>query len=131
VKIRIVGLLVFNLAMFFAIAKIHSDNLSAIVVPVMALFVANMLLVFVFRLRPSPVDDSLGGALAVLRLTYWTGYIPVVGGASGIVIGAINRSWKMCFVGLLAIVVGFALLTCLDYARRLLEGSRRNVGQGL
>jgi hypothetical protein len=96
----------------------------ATIVPVMALFVANMLLVFVFRLRPSPVDDSLGGVLAVFRLTCWVGYIPVVGGASGIVIGAINRSWKMCFVGFLGIVLGFVLLTCWDYMWRLLGGSR-------
>lgn len=123
-KIKIVGLLVFNMAMFFVIAKTRSDNLSATIVPVMALFAANMLLVFVFRLRPSPVDDTSGGALAVLRLTYWTGYIPVVGGSGAIVIGAINRSWKMCFVGFLGVVLGFVLLTCWNYMRRLLGGSR-------
>lgn len=123
-KIRIVGLLIFNLALFFVIAKTRSDNLSATIVPAMALFAANMLLVFVFRLRPSPVNDSLGGVLAVFRLTYWTGYIPVVGGAGAIVIGAINRSWKMCFVGFLGVVLGFVLLTCWGYMRRLLGGSR-------
>ena len=124
-KIRIVGLLIFNLAMFFVIAKTHSDNLSAIIVPVMALFAANMLLVFVFRLsRSSPANDSLGGVLAVLRLTYWTGYIPVVGGASAIVIGAIVRSWKMSFVGFLGVALGFVILRCWDYMRRLLGGAR-------
>jgi predicted ferric reductase len=124
VKIRIVGLLVFNLAMFFAITKKHSDNLLATIVPVMALFVANMLLVFVFRLRPPPVDDSLGGVIAVFRLTRWVAYIPVVGGASGIVIGAIDRSWKMCFVGFITLLLGFVLVACFDYTRRLLGGSR-------
>ena len=119
-KTRIVGLLVFNFAMLFAIAKIHSDNLSSTIVPVLALLAANMLLVFVFRLTPSPVDDTLGGAQHMLRLTHWLGYIPVVGGAGGLVIGAINRSWKICFVGFLGVLLGFGLLTCLDYAGRLL-----------
>jgi hypothetical protein len=123
VKIRIVGLLIFNLAMFFLIAKTKSHSLLATLVPVIALFATNMLLVFVFRLRPSPANEPLGGVLAILRLTCWTGYIPVVGGATGIVIGAINRSWKMCLCGLLAMVIGIVILRSWDYMRRSLGGS--------
>ena len=76
---------------------------------------------FVFRLRPAAPSGPLGGVLAALRLTCWTGYILVVAGATGIVIGAINRSWKMCLCGLLAMVIGFVVLRAWHYMRDHLE----------
>lgn len=103
-KIRIWGLVAFNVAAMYVIFQAASPKLTTTLLII--LFSTNILLGMVFRRFP-PRASSTGDAISWLPRASWDCYIPVLGGMVGILVGVFELSWRLCLVGIVAIAIGF------------------------
>ncbi len=105
-KIRIWGLVAFNVTAMYVIFQAASPKLTTTLLII--LFSTDLLLGMVFRHFPLPRASSTGDAMSVLGRSSWDCYIPVLGGMIGILVGVFELSWKLCLAGIIAIAIGFA-----------------------
>jgi len=103
-KIKFWGLIAFDIATMWVIARTASFALTMILVA--SLILVNILLAFVFRRIPSLRADSSGRIAAFLNWASWTDYIPLLGGTVCVLIGVFELSWKPCVIGAVVIAIG-------------------------
>jgi hypothetical protein len=121
-KIGFWGLLAFDIAAMFVIARTASSALTMFLV--MSLLVVNFLLAFVFTRSPSHQNKFIGHITTLLRWASWTDYIPVVGGMVCVIIGMFEIAWKPCVIGGVAISVGLWRIWSTGRVRQALQSRR-------
>lgn len=121
-KVRILGLIAFDIAAMLVIARAESFSLT--IALVLSLLVANILLAFVFRRWPPSRAESSGRISTLVHWARWTDYIPILGGGICIMVGVIEFAWKLCVIG----AVGFAVGLWRIWSNRRVRQALRNRG---
>lgn len=103
-KVRIFGLIAFNIVAMCAIVQFASYRLTMAFVIILLLM--NVPIAMAVRRIPLRANSN-GHTDGFLRRLIWAHFIPVLGGMICVLVGILELSWKPCLVGLVAIAVGF------------------------